>query len=168
MNRARLTDERQDLFRDLGSGDEDRRRYAMRALSKSSSAREVLAFLHNLRPYQAEGKLGAIKLLGRFGDELSVEKLKGMVLDFNPKVRRAAVRTLEKLGVKSPYTDEDIDELVGWLDHPSWWVRLNAVKGLAALKDKRAVEPLSRLLLDEDDSVAEAAKQALAAMNRKR
>lgn len=168
MNRAKPADEKQDLFRDLGSDDEIRRRYALRVLAKHSSVRDVLTFLHSLRPYHSEGKLSAIKLLGRFGDEMSVEKLRALVLDFNPAVRKAAVRTLEKLGVKSPYADEDIDELVGWLDHPSWWVRLSAVKGLAALKDKRVVEPMSRMLLDEDDTVVEAAKQALAGMKKKR
>ena len=168
MNRAKPADEKQDLFRDLGSGDENRRRYALRVLSKQSSPRDVLTFLHSLRPYHSEGKLSAIKLLGRFGDEASVEKLRGMVLDFNPKVRKAAVRALDKLGVKSPYTDEDLDELIGWLEHPSWWVRLSAVKGLAVIKDKRVVDPISRMLLDEDDTVVEAAKHALAGMKKKK
>jgi HEAT repeat protein len=167
MSKVKETDDKQDLFRDLKSADERRRQYAVRALSKSVTAREVSSFVHNLRPYHWQGKLGAIKLLGKLGDEVSVEKLKAFILDFNPRVREAARRTLVKLGVTDPYTDDDVAELVSYLDHPSWWVRSNAIKALAALKDKRAVEPISQKLLDEDEYVREAAKEAVAALTRK-
>ena len=167
MGKVRAIDDKQDLFQDLNSEDENRRKYALKALSKNVTEDEVVTFVHNLRPYHWQGKHSAIKLLAKFSDELSIESLKAFVLDFNPKVRQAARRTLAKLGVTDPYTEDDVLEMVGYLDHPSWWVRLNAIKGIAALKDKRAVDPISRLLLDEDDTVREAAREALAALNHK-
>jgi HEAT repeat protein len=42
------------------------------------------------------------------------------------------------------------------------------MKGLAALRDKRAVDPISQLLLDEDEAVREAAREALTSLRKKR
>ena len=43
---------------------------------------------------------------------------------------------------------EDLPRLVALLQHPEGWVRINAAKALAWLGDRRAIEPLARLLTD--------------------
>lgn len=158
----------EDLFADLLSGDQTRRRYAERELSRHKCSREVDDFVRGLPPFKWEAKLSAVKILTKIADKPGIERLKALMLDYNPKVREAARRALYKLGVKQPYTDDDVVELVSYLDHPSWWVKTSAIKGLAALRDKRAVDPISQLLLDEDESVREAAREALATLRKKR
>lgn len=157
-----------DLFEDLISGDETRRRYAVRELSRQKCSREVDDFVRGLPPFKWEAKLSAVKIFAKIGDQTGIERLKALMLDYNPKVRQNARRSLYKLGVKQPYTDDDVVELVSYLDHPSWWVKTNAIKGLAALRDRRAVDPISQLLFDDDEAVREAAKEALAALRKKR
>ena len=165
-NKNKARGDKKDLFLDLMSEDETRRRYAIRVLSKSATTREIADFVRGLREYQWKGKLSAIRLLAQRDDRLAVERLRALVLDFNPKVRQAAKRALKKLGVEKPFSDDDVVELVSYLDHPSWWVKVSAVKSLTALKDRRAVEPISRLLLEDDECVREAAQEALAALKR--
>ena len=163
---SKTREDHNDLFLDLLSNEDARRRYAVRMLTKNATTREVLDFVHHLRPFQWIGKLEAVKLLRKFSDEPSVERLKTLVLDYNPKVRQAARRALTQLGVEQPYTDQDVEELVSYLDHPSWWVKTNAIKSLTALKDTRAIEAISQLLLDEDDMVRTAAKEAVITLKR--
>jgi len=43
--------------------------------------------------------------------------------------------------------EEDLPRLVALLEHKDGWVRLNAAKALAWLGDRRAIEPLARLLI---------------------
>jgi HEAT repeat protein len=160
-------EDKHDLFRDLKSDDEKTRRYAMRTLSHSVSPREVAAFIRRLRPYQWQGKIGACTVLARIGGEESIDILLSLLVDFNPQVRQSARKALGKLGVKKPYTDDEVVELVSYLEHPSWWVRVGAIKNLALIRDRRALEPISQLLMDEDDTVREASKQALAAIKKK-
>jgi HEAT repeat protein len=150
----------------LLSEDEKRRMYASRTLARHASSRQVADFLRSLRDVQWQGKIEGVKILGKLGDKLSVERLKTLVLDFNPRVRQTARKALAKLGITQPFTDDDVVELVGYLEHPSWWVRTSAIKSLAALKDKRAVEPISQCLLDEDETVRLAAGQALDDLKR--
>jgi len=159
-------EDRADLIRDLKSSDTKRRRYAVRMLTGKANSRQVSSFLEKLRPYDWEGRLSAISLLERIGDETAEEKLKTLALDFHPRVRSAARKSLKKLGVEHPYSDDEVLELVTYLDHPSWWVKTNAIKSLAMLKDRRALDPISHLLLDEDEQVREAAQEALAAIRK--
>ena len=143
------------------SEDEKRRRYAVRVLAGHATSRQVADFVRGLRDVQWQGKTEAVKILGRMHDRVSVDRLKAMVLDFHPRVRQAARKALHKMGITQPFTDDDVVELVGYLEHPSWWVKANAIKGLAALRDKRAVIPISQCLLDDDETVRETARQAL-------
>jgi len=122
--------------------------------------------MRTLRDVQWEGKLEAVKILAKLDDKVALERLKALVLDFNPKVRQAARKALKKKGIDKPYTDNDVVELVSYLEHPSWWVKTSAIKSLAALKDKRAVEPISQCLLDDDLTVRQAARQALDELKR--
>ena len=135
-------------------------------LVKHATSRQVADFVRSLREIQWQGKIEAVKILGKTNDPVSVQRLKALVLDFNPRVRQAARKALGKLGITQPFTDDDVVELVSYLEHPSWWVRTNAIKSLAALKDKRAVEPISQCLLDDDETVRASALQALDDLKR--
>lgn len=149
---------------DLKSPDKERREYAIRALKKNVTSREVIHFARKLKANEWQAKLSACKLLAHINDEDSVQKLKDLLLDFNQKVRSEAEKALKQLGHDNPISEDEVAELVHCLSYPSWWVRVQAIKSLEALGDHRAVEPISRLLLDEDETVQTAAKEALEAL----
>lgn len=166
MNTTLTIEDKYDLFRDLQSEDPKTREYAMRVLKKNVNSREVVQFLRRLRPNDWEGKISACNLFARIKDDLSIQKLKDLLLDFNPRVRQASEKALKKLGIVKPFTDDEVVELVGFLSHPSWWVKIQAIKSLEALGDGRALEPITRLMLDEDETVQQAAKQAVEALKK--
>lgn len=153
-----------DLFMDLKSPDKDRREYAIRALKKNVSSKEVIHFARKLKAGDWQAKMGVCKLLSYINDDDSVHKLKDLLLDFNQKVRDEAEKALKRLGHDSPISEDEVAELVHCLTYPSWWVRVQAIKSLEAIGDHRAVEPISRLLLDDDETVQTAAKEALEAL----
>ncbi|MEW5945284.1 MAG: HEAT repeat domain-containing protein [bacterium] len=155
-----------DLLRDLKSSDTKRRRYAVRMLSGKADTGEINSFLRKLRPYDWEGRLSAISLLEKNPDGEAVESLKALALDFHPRVRGAARRALKKLGVEKLFSEDEVMELVTYLDHQSWWVKTGAIKSLEALKDPRALDPISHLLLDEDEQVREAAQKAVESLRK--
>ncbi len=166
MSTALTVDDKNDLLQDLRSGDAKRREYAVRVLSRNLDSSEVVQFLRRLRPNEWEGKISACSLFEKLGDTASVEKLKSLILDFNPKVRQAAAKALQKLGIERPFSDDEVAELVSYLNHPSWWIKTKTIKSLEALKDRRAIEPISKLLLDEDDTVRQAAKEAVESLGK--
>lgn len=159
-------EDKADLFRDLKSGDSKRRGYAVRTLAKKIDAHDVESFLRKLRPYEWEGRLSAVMLLERLGDEDSADKLRSLALDFHPRVRSAARKTLKKLGVDKIYSNDEVLEFVSYLEHSSWWVKVQAIKSLAHIKDPRATEAISHMLLDDDEQVREAAGEALNILNK--
>lgn len=154
-------EDKNDLLHDLCSSDPKRRDYAVRVLSRNVDSKEVAQFLNSLRPHDWEGKISACHLFEKMADDLAIEKLKSLILDFNPKVRQAAAKALRKLGIDRPFSDDEVAELVSYLNNSSWWIRTKAIKSLEALRDRRALEPVSRLLLDEDDTVRQAAQEAV-------
>jgi len=166
MSDTLTVEDKNDLFRDLCSEDRKTRDYAIRMLRKNVDSREVVQFLRALRPTDWAGKVSACKLFTRLGDTLAIQKLKDLLLDFNPKVREEAEKGLNKLGIDKPYTEDEVLELVSFLSNSSWWVRVKAVKSLEALGDTRAIEPISRLLLDEDEAVRQAAKEAVRTLGK--
>lgn len=157
-------DSKMDLFMDLKSDDKATRDYAIQALKKNVTSKEVVHFIRKLKPGDWQAKLGACTLLLYLKDEDSVQKLKDLLLDFNQKVRKEAEKALKRLGHDNPISEDEVAELVSCLSYPSWWVRVQAIKSLEALGDPRALEPISKLLLDEDETVQTAAKEALAAL----
>ncbi|GAG46477.1 unnamed protein product, partial [marine sediment metagenome] len=120
MSPSLTVNDRNDLLQDLRSSDDKRRQYAVRVLAKSIDSKEVTQFLRALRPHEWEGKISACRLFEKLSDELSVEKLKSLILDFNPKVRQAAAKSLQKLGIDKPFSDDEVAELVSYLSHSSW------------------------------------------------
>jgi HEAT repeat protein len=159
-------EDKNDLLSDLSSSDSKRRDYAVRVLSKSVDSKEVAHFLNGLRPNDWEGKIGVCRLFERLGDSLAIDKLKSLILDFNPKVRQTAAKALQKLGIEHPFSDDEVAELVSYLSNPSWWVRMKAIESLEALRDRRALEPISKMLLDEDDTVRQAAEEAVETLGK--
>ncbi|HOX28497.1 MAG TPA: HEAT repeat domain-containing protein [bacterium] len=159
-------DDKNDLVKDLRSGDDKRREYAVKVLARNMDSEEVAQFLRRLRPQDWEGKISACALFEKLADDLAVEKLKTLVLDFNPRVRQTAARALQKVGIEKPFGDDEVAELVSFLSHPSWWVKTKTIKSLEALRDPRALEPISRLLLDEDESVRQAAEEAVETLGK--
>ncbi|MFH1539018.1 MAG: HEAT repeat domain-containing protein [bacterium] len=159
-------EDKADLLRDLKSGEPKRRDYAVRTLAKKVDAHDVESFMRKLRPYEWEGRLGAVSLLERIGDEDSADKIRSLALDFHPRVRSAARKALKKLGVDKIYSNDEVLELVSYLEHPSWWVKVKAIKALAHIKDPRATEAITHMLLDEDEQVREAAEEALSILQK--
>ncbi len=166
MSVGLTVDEKEDLLHDLRSSDDKRRQYAARALAKNISSGETARFMRTLQPHEWEAKIAVCKIFGKIGDDAAIEKLKGLILDFNPKVRQEAARELKKLGIDKPFSDDEVAELVSFLNHPSWWVKIKAIKSLEAIKDPRAAEPISRLMLDEDEDVRNAAIEAVSSLNK--
>ncbi len=154
------------LFRGLKSSDDKKRDVAFKVLKKHVTSIDVSSFIDELKPTDWAAKIGACRLLQVIGDDISISKLKELLVDNNPTVREYAGKCLEKLGVDAVYSDDEVAELVSYLSHPSWWVRAKAVEGLEAAGDVRAIEPVSRLLLDEDDTVRDAARTALEKLSR--
>ena len=120
----------------------------------------------------------AAEALGEIGDERTVEPLIGMLSDDNSRVRRNAAGALDKLGWV-PETDrqravyliavEDwksvvecgesaVNALIGAL--PFWWMTKAAAEALGEI-GKPAVEPLIRILSDNDERVRRSAADAL-------
>jgi len=166
MAQGLTVDDKNDLLYDLRSGDAKRREYAVRVLARNMDSAEVIRFLRGLRPQEWEGKISACNLFEKIGDPPAIEKLKSLILDFNPKVRQAAANALQKLGVTKPFSDDEVAELVSYLSHPSWWVKTKTIKSLEAIKDPRALEPITKLLLDEDDTVRQAAQEAVETLSK--
>ncbi len=155
-----------DLFRDLARGDKETREYALRVLKRHADSKEAVQFLRKLKLNDWQGKIYVCKLFAKISDDLAVQKLKDLLLDFNHRVRREAEKSLKKLGIDQPFTDDEVVELVGFLSHPSWWVKTKAIKSLEALGEPRAIDPISRLLLDEDETVRHAAKEAVESLGK--
>lgn len=151
----------EDLLRDLKSTDKRIRDYAIKMLSKVANSTYLIFFIRQLHPAQWRWKVSATQALSKIGDELAIEKLKTLLLDIHPKVHNAAKKGLEKLGILKAYSNEEIMELISFLEHPNWWVRANASSALTSIGDKRAIKPIARLLDDEDEVVRETAKKSL-------
>lgn len=60
--------------------------------------------------------------------------------------------------------DEEVQRLLFDLQHDSPRVRLKTVRKIAAIKDKRLIEPVRRLLQEDDPAVRHSARQAVRAL----
>jgi HEAT repeat protein len=87
----------------------------------------------------------ATSVLGRIGGEYSVEPLILALTDEDPEVKRVAFEALATIG--KPATDRLMGELV---DKTST-VRALAAGLLGGLKDRRAIEPLTAAIQEDED-----------------
>ncbi len=132
-------------------------------------------------------KLRAIELIGKTRDPNAVNKLKNLLKDRNSLVRKAAAKSLEKIGW-IPKEGEDLlhyliakEEwgkiamfsdaykiLMGFLDDEDENVRCNVVETLGKLRDPRCVDGLIRKLSDESRFVRWRAAEALGMIKDRR
>lgn len=89
----------------------------------------------------------AVELLGDLGEPGVERHIAKALSHTDPRVRRAAVSSVTKLGARSA-----VPALLGVLADPIPEVRLQAVLGLAAAKDERAVPWLVEAMSRESDS----------------
>ena len=104
-------------------------------------------------------RVEAVQVLGEIQNEQSLNLVFDCLADENFYVRAYAAEALGKIG----QIDIDITllRLFSNLDDPSPYVRAMMVEALAELQDKRAVNPIKKLLEDEDESVRKMAVWAL-------
>ncbi len=91
-----------------------------------------------------------------FNIDASIADLK----DRDSSVRWRAAKILGHLGTRDP---KALDALIGALTDDSIYVKLRAAEALGKIKDKRAIEPLKKLLTTENESfdVQEVARKSI-------
>jgi HEAT repeat protein len=104
-------------------------------------------------------RVEAVQNLGEIQREKSLISVCGCLSDENLYVRAYAAQALGNIGqVDISFT---LSKLLPALDDPSSYVRAMMVLTLGELQDKRAVDPIRKLLHDEDESVRGMAAWAL-------
>jgi len=99
--------------------------------------------------------------LGEIGDRQAEEPLISLLTDNDEKVRGGAVGALKYIGGPGA-----VEQLIKCLESDeSWITRMLAAETLGAIKDKRAVGPLTKALEDGNYDVKTTACQALKNIN---
>lgn len=132
----------------------------------------------------------AARGLGVIGDESAIESLKGATLDSSPEVRKAAYKSLAKLGITDAEDivleglkdlNDDVrisivKALTGWggdkikaaviraLGDVNMWVRYHAVMMLAEMPDADVIRALIRALAADEPPVKAAVARAFASI----
>ena len=121
------------------------------ALAKVGGPREVEPLIAGLDDTSADVRVEAARALGAIGDRRAVSGLLAVTGDRYVEVRNAAAAALALLG-----------EPLGEVIRQSLEGSAEARRELAAARDPRAIEPLSRALETDDSAVKEAAVASLA------
>lgn len=90
--------------------------------------------------------------------EASVDTLITAMKEGDTEVRENAAKTLESLGTIA------VPHFIGALQDAKWYVRERAAEGLGTLEDRRAIQPLIKLLEDENFRVQQKTCWALGKM----
>ncbi len=107
-------------------------------------------------------RLYAALSLGEIGDRRVEAYLIKALMDESEKVRGGAAGALKYIG-----GPEAVEPLINCLENDEdWIVRRLAAVSLGVIKDKRAVESLTRALNDKNYDVKEAAREALKNINK--
>jgi HEAT repeat protein len=122
---------------------------SVQALAEIEDQRAVRLLLKALKSNDAGVCAAALDSLGKVGGPEASEPILAMLHHKNGHVRLAAVEAL----------------LRALLEDPMWDVRRAAVETLGRLKDKKAVDPLTRTLADNDADVREATAIALGGLS---
>jgi len=129
---------------------------ASAALASIADARVLNHLLDALRSQDWIVRMHAAKALGRIKDSRSVRALVPLLQDKVKAVREAVSLTLAAIG------ESAMPALLESLIHPDWLVRLHAVEALGKTRSREAVEPLLKVLFnDEDSAVREDTLRAL-------
>jgi len=165
---ATLTaEDKHDSSATLKCDEERTRRYGRAGVEQQRSRPARSPSTSAVAPLQWIGKISACSLLGRLGDAEAVETLRGPSRGFQPPGPPGRAQEPRETRRQETYSGDEVAELVSYLEHPSWWVKTGALRNLSLIRDKRALEPVSQLLLDEDESCAKRPAPTLEEINRK-
>lgn len=125
----------------LQSGDADIRLTAVRELSRQADDRAVEALIGVLTDQNANLRGAAVHSLGWLKDPRATVPIIALLNDSDPSVTYHAVEALGLIG-----DSRAVEPLISILRGPDLSLRGHAVEALGRLKDPRAFEPLSNLL----------------------
>lgn len=108
---------------------------------------------------QMESRMTARKVLSKMGAEALLPLMEALS-DPDLRVRQEALKTLTSLGRPA------VEGLAATLQSPEARLRRDSAKALGALKHPDGVQPLLEALRDKEKRVAQAAAEALVAMDR--
>ncbi|MBI4650010.1 HEAT repeat domain-containing protein [Candidatus Desantisbacteria bacterium] len=111
----------------------------------------IFAYI-NYEPYYMNDKNEIIKTLNKINDENISERLVALLKDGNKKNREAAINIIREIN-----NDLAIDPLITLLED----CELSAIKRLGEIRDKRAVNPLIKLIKNDSTDIKIASIQAL-------
>jgi HEAT repeat protein len=100
----------------------------------------------------------AVWALGEISDVRAIEPMIGLMKDWDPGVRTAAINTLTRMW--GPVVDPLLELLKDW----SAQVRISAVEALGRMRDRRAIVPIAGMLSHKEPDVREAAAEALSSI----
>lgn len=124
------------------------REAALESLRRISDPRTIDRFISALANRSDHAREKAAYALGLLGDPRAIEPLSDMINDPEPHVRDAALRSLCRLG-DSRGVEHFIQALADHSWSGSWSARKVAAEMLGYSGDRRVVEPLMSVMLDE-------------------
>lgn len=159
------------------------RRYSLHALGKIEEC-SILPFINALDDEDCHVREKAVELIGKWGDDNSLQYLKKVLNDPDPDVRKRATLILEKHQINSIKMqrpkiknkklqsrldniierigkDEAVEILIEFLNDKNPGMRHTAAELLGEIGDKKAIVPLINVLRDDSSSVQWSAKEAL-------
>lgn len=125
----------------LQSSDTDIRLTGVRELSRQADDRAVEALIGVLTDQNADVRGAAVDSLGSLKDPRATVPIIALLNDSDPSVTYHAVGALGLIG-----DSRAVEPLISTLQDPDLSLRGHAVEALGRLKDPRAFEPLSNLL----------------------
>ena len=151
-----------DLLIDLKDNDSTVRWQAAQDLGETGDARAVEPLIEALKDENGAVRLEATCSLGTIGDARAVEPLIEVLDNGSSDARDCAAYGLEKIGNAS------VESLILALKDKGFNVRYSASEILGDIGDVRAIEELSNVALnDENSDVRAAAKEALEKLKQK-
>lgn len=151
----------------LNSPDTQIRQFVAYLLGEARHPAAIEPLIATLRDEHVGVRGAAANALGKIGDARALPPLRALLADKNPQMVIWAAFALTRLG------EDHFDRLLGGLRSTDVMVRRSAVLALNQLGDPRAIPSLLLLLedtekrFDSDNTVAEAAERALAALGHR-
>ena len=133
---------------------EKRKAKAIKALGETKSGLAVDRLIEALSDADLEVRQEAAWALGKVGDPQSVEVLLEKLRDKNSKIQPQSAWALGEIG-----DEKAVFHLIGSLSSDSIYFKSSSARALGKIGDKRAIEPLTKLLKEneEESIIADAA-----------